>query len=101
MQFPTGDSEDKPFTALTKCEYARVDAVCDIRNNGGYLIRFDGVKSVRMDVVAHESNHVADDLYKFIGAFPDINNNEPHSYLVGWVAACVEDALSAEENKNK
>ena len=51
-----------------------------------------------MGVVAHEANHVADDLYNFIGASPDINNNEPHSYLVGWVAACVEDALAAQED---
>jgi len=98
LQFPTGDSEDKPFSALAKCEDARVDAVCDIANKGGYLIRFDGIKSVRMGVVAHEANHVADDLYKFIGAFPDINNNEPHAYLVGWVAACVEEALAIEED---
>lgn len=98
LQFPTGGSDDKPFVALEKCEDARVDAVCDITNKGGYLIRFDGVKSVRMGVVAHEANHVADDLYRFIGAVPDINNNEPHAYLVGWVASCVEDALSAEEN---
>lgn len=97
LQFPTGDTCNKPFVALDKCDDARVDTVCDITNKGGFLIRFDGVKSVRMGVVAHESNHVADELYNYIGAVPDINNNEPHSYLVGWAAACVEDALANQE----
>ena len=98
LQFPTGDTYNKPFAALEKCEDARVDAVCDITNKGGYLIRFDGIKSAIMGVVAHEANHVADEVYNFIGAVPDINNNEPHSYLVGWVAACVEEALAIEED---
>ena len=94
LQFPTGDTCGKPFVALDKRDDARVDTVCDIANKGGFLIRFDGIKSARMGIVAHEANHVADDVYEYIGAVPDINNNEPHSYLVGWVAACVEDALA-------
>ena len=97
LQFPTGDTCNKPFVALDKCDVARVDAVCDITNKGGFLIRFDGIKSTRMGVVAHEANHVADWTFDFIGATPDINNNEPYSYLVGWVADCVEDALANQE----
>jgi hypothetical protein len=97
LQFPTGDTNNKPFAALDKWSDARTDAVIDIKNNGGFLIRFDGIKSTRMGVVAHEANHVADWTFDFIGATPDINNNEPHSYLVGWVADCVEDALAAQE----
>ena len=101
LQFPTGDTCNKPFVVLDKSDDARVDTVCDIANKSGFLIRFDGIKSARMGVVAHEANHVADDVYDYIDAIPDIKNNEPHAYLVGWVAACVEDALSAEENENK
>lgn len=101
LQFPTGDTENKPFAQLNKCTYARVDTVFDMDEKGGSLIRFDGVKSARMSIVAHEANHVADDVYDYIGAVPDINNNEPHAYLVGWVAACVEDALAAQEDSKK
>lgn len=98
MQFPTGDTNNKPFVALDKWVDARVDTVCDITNNGGLLLRFEGIKSARMGVVAHEADHVADEVYNYIGAVPDINNNEPHAYLVGWVAACVEEALTIEED---
>ena len=97
LQFPTGDTNNKPFVALDKWVDARMDVVCDIANNGGLLLRFEGIKSAMMSVVAHEANHVADEVYNYIGAVPDINNNEPHSYLVGWVAACVEDALANQE----
>lgn len=98
LQFPTGDTCGKPFVAFDKGVDAREDMVCDIADKGGFLIRFDGIKSARMGVVAHEANHVADDVYDYIDAMPDIKNNEPHSYLVGWVAACVEEALAIEED---
>lgn len=98
MQFHTGDANNKPFVALDKWADARMDVVCDIANNGGLLLRFEGIKSARMGVVAHEADHVADEVYNYIGAEPDINNNEPHAYLVGWVAACVEEALTIEED---
>lgn len=94
--FPTGDTEDNPFVNLDKCTDARVDVVCDADEKGGFLIRFDVKESARMGVVAHEADHVADEVYKYIGATPDVNNNEPHAYLAGWVAACVEDALAAQ-----
>lgn len=99
LQFPTGDTCNKPFAALDKCTDARTDTVLDINNHGGFLIRFDGVKSARMGTMVHESVHVADWTFDYIGATPDINNDEPYAYLVGWVAACVEDALAAQEGK--
>lgn len=101
LQFPTGGSDDKPFEAMPETCDAVVNSVCDATNKGGFLIRFDGKGSARMGVVAHEADHVADEVYKFIGAVPDVDNNEPHAYLAGWVAACVEEALGASDKNDE
>jgi hypothetical protein len=97
--FPTGDSKDVPFAELDRCTNACVDIVCDAENKGGLLIRFDGIENANMCEVAHEANHVADEVYRYIGATPDVTNNEPHSYLVGWVANCVEETLKEQEKQ--
>lgn len=36
------------------------------------------------DTIAHESDHLCNQLFKGIGAEVDVNNDEPHAYLLGW-----------------
>jgi hypothetical protein len=36
------------------------------------------------DTIAHESDHLCNQLFKSIGAEVDVRNDEPHAYLLGW-----------------
>lgn len=59
---------------------------------GGVLIRFENWEAMTPGHIAHEAVHAADDIYYFIGAHPDILNNEPYAYLVGYITDCCEKA---------
>lgn len=37
------------------------------------------------DTIAHESDHLCNQLFKSIGAEVDTSNDEPHAYLLGWI----------------
>jgi hypothetical protein len=37
------------------------------------------------DTIAHEADHLCNQLFKGIGATVDVYNDEPHAYLLGWV----------------
>lgn len=37
------------------------------------------------DTIAHEADHLCNQLFKSIGATVDVNNDEAHAYLLGWV----------------
>ena len=37
------------------------------------------------DTIAHEADHLCNQLFKGIGATVDVNNDEPHAYLLGWI----------------
>jgi hypothetical protein len=36
------------------------------------------------DTIAHEADHLCNQLFKSIGATVDVNNDEAHAYLLGW-----------------
>lgn len=36
------------------------------------------------DTISHEADHLCNQLFKGIGATVDIDNDEPHAYLLGW-----------------
>lgn len=94
--FPSGGTDDKPFVELPKYANADVNRVVDNNKHGGFLVRFFCREVVNMGIVAHESNHIADEVWDYIGAEVDLKNNEPHSYLVGWVASRIEDSLKTK-----
>ena len=48
-------------------------------------------KVISINWIAHESCHVADMIFDFIGE--STKTDECHAYLVGWVAECIEKAM--------
>lgn len=65
-----------------------------ISKRAGILIRFESKKAARdYSVVAHEASHAAMCIFGYIGAVPDVNNQEPFSCLVGWISGCVCEAV--------
>lgn len=57
---------------------------------GGVLVRFKSKKDMTTSIITHESSHAAMEIYDYIGAKVDIQNQEPFSYLAGWVADCID-----------
>ena len=43
--------------------------------------------------VAHEALHIVNLLFNNIGAKPDLNNDEPQAYLLGWVVEQIHKTL--------
>jgi hypothetical protein len=37
------------------------------------------------DTIAHEADHLCNQLFKSIGATVDVDNDESHAYLLGWI----------------
>ena len=82
------------------------DAVVDkaydrIDRKGGVFIRFESVEYITGRTITHESNHSAMDIFGFIGAEVDIDNQEPFCYLAGWIAQCCEEVKRIESEKLK
>lgn len=46
-----------------------------------------------INTVAHEAGHVVLDIYDFIEASVDINNQEPFTYELGYIAECIYKTL--------
>ena len=46
-----------------------------------------------------ESDHVAHKLMDFVGILPDLINDEPEAYIVGWVAKCCEEVKDFDREK--
>ena len=66
---------------------AIVDCVRDkLRNlgGGGILVRFESKNAITIANIAHESSHIAMNIFDYIGAKVDLANQETFSYLVGW-----------------
>ncbi len=76
---------------------AIVDCVYDKqRNLGGVLVRFENRKAMNAGIIAHESSHIAMEIFKYIGAEVDLSNQEPFSYLVGWIADCINQVKTGK-----
>lgn len=58
---------------------------------GGLLIRFRSADEITAENTTHESTHVAIEIFDYIEARIDTNNQEPFAYLCGWVAGCIEE----------
>ncbi len=76
---------------------AIVDCVYDKqRNLEGVLIRFENRKAMNVGNISHESSHIAMEIFKYIGAEVDLSNQEPYSYLVGWIADCINQVKTGK-----
>ena len=67
-----------------------------LRSNGkyGYLVYIQSRLSV--GDIAHESVHVATELFSEIGAIHTPDNQEPFAYLVGWIADCIHQVITGK-----
>lgn len=71
---------------------AQVDCIRKLKPDvrGGIIVRFKNKKEITTENIAHESVHVAAEIFEYIGAFFEPKNQEPFAYLCGWVAECME-----------
>lgn len=58
---------------------------------GGVLIRFSDLKDMRPDNIAHEATHAALEIFDYVEARIQYDNQEPFAYLVGWVVKCIDE----------
>lgn len=76
---------------------AIVDCVRDkLRNLGCILVRFESKNAITIANIAHESSHIAMNIFDYIGAKVDLANQETFSYLVGWVADCINQVRTGK-----
>lgn len=90
----TTENKFDGFSELSKMDdsyYAVVDNAHDNKNNkGGLFIRFANKKAMTAENITHESTHAALEVFDYIEARIDYNNQEPFCYLVGYIARCCE-----------
>lgn len=71
-----------------------IEAYDKISKKGGILIRFESKKAARSySIVAHEASHAAMEIFRYVDAECDTENQEPFAYLVGWIAGCIKEAM--------
>ena len=56
----------------------------------GHLIWFPSAKDMTSSNMAHEASHASMDLFGLIGCKMHYGNQEPFTYLVGWVVDCID-----------
>lgn len=62
---------------------------------GGVHVRFENLKSMRPDNIAHEATHAALEIFDYVDARIQYDNQEPFAYLVGWVVKCIDEVKTA------
>lgn len=87
-EFPSGDTENKPFTDLKFWNNAVTDHVLNKEQKGGILIRFNSKEAMTPEVVAHEAFHAASEVFIYIGEDSIQFNNEPFAYLLSYIVKC-------------
>lgn len=55
---------------------------------GGVLIEFKNKSAMTIANITHESIHAAIDIFSYVDAYIQANNQEPFAYLSGWIADC-------------
>lgn len=64
---------------------------------GGVLVRFENLKSMLPDNIAHEATHAALEIFDYVDARIQYDNQEPFAYLVGWVVKCIDEVKTANQ----
>lgn len=82
------DSDIKRSAALT---FDPVIAVSD--GQQGVFTWLHTPEAVTTGTIAHEADHAANAVFDFIGASVDPKNDEPHAYLIGFFADCIDEVL--------
>lgn len=58
---------------------------------GGVLVRFQDLKAMSPENIAHEATHAALVIFDYCDCRIDIGNQEPFAYLIGWIVRCIEE----------
>ena len=58
---------------------------------GGVLVRFQDLKAMSTENIAHEAAHAAIEIFDYCDCRIDVDNQEPFSYLAGWIARCCDE----------
>lgn len=61
---------------------------------GGVLIRFQDLKAMAPENMAHEATHAAIEIFDYCDCRIDVENQEPFSYLMGWIVKCCDEVKS-------
>lgn len=70
------EADMKGFTAFA----------CDWMEDTGHRVYLIGIRpDASPGVIAHESKHLVNRLFRFIGLQLDANNDEAECYLLGWI----------------
>lgn len=81
----------EPLSEMNESHIAVTESAYDkVNDKGGVFIRFESRKSMTADIIAHEAFHAACNIFWYVGAKPDFENQEPLAYLIGWIAKCVD-----------
>ena len=74
-----------------------------IINVGRHRAIFKGIniECELADTIAHEADHLCNQLFKSIGDTVDVNNDESHAYLLGWIVKQItKNYLKFKEKEN-
>ena len=63
---------------------------------GGVLIRFQDLKAMTPENMAHEATHAALEIFDYCDCRIDVENQEPFAYLVGWIVKCIEEVRNVK-----
>lgn len=76
---------------------AITETTCNKKTDkGGVLIRFASKKDMTIKHITHEATHVAMDIFSYIGAKVDLEDQECFSYLCGYIADCCDKVRKGE-----
>lgn len=78
------------YAAITETTYNKKTG------KGGVLIRFASKKDMTIEYITHEATHAAMDIFSYIGAKVDFEDQECFSYLCGYIADCCDKVRKGE-----
>lgn len=85
-------------------EYGHVYSILAVNGKeryAGVIIRFECKKYMNAANIAHESTHAALWIFDEIGGRVDLKNQEPLSYLVGYIAECLDQVRKGKVKYGK
>lgn len=102
--FPEGGSDDRRFEDLKSYQDAVVHSVRKLKpkKQGGVLLWFVDADSLSsLEIITHECSHVASEIFAYIGAKHDVDNQEPFAYLTGFVGKCISEVINDRGESEK
>lgn len=67
-------------------------------SEGELVIAFEGYP--RPGVIAHEAKHLVNQIFLKIGHNPDLFNDEPEAYLLGWIVDKLHEVIAISSPLN-